>query len=317
MLLYVKRAAASLFFISGLIGILFCSSFVFEPKSNAKGQGMEETEANGILGEDANSVDVLILGDSETYASFIPLQIWNETGYTSYVCGTSRQTLDYTDIMMKRAFSRHSPKIVILETNIIYREQSRGNVMFTKLSEEVSIFRYHDRWKKLALDDFKTRNDFSWTDDYKGFRYSTMVQPCSNSNYMSETKEKAKIPSLNHTAVKKLKKYCDENGAKFILISTPSPVNWNTKRHNSIVDFAKELNCEYIDMNYMTAEIPIDWTKETKDCGDHLNYYGAKKVTSYLSKYLQNTGLLESHKNDPEYSEWNDALNKFYKIAEK
>lgn len=93
-----------------------------------------------------------------------------------------------------------------------------------------------------------------------------------------------------------------------ILISTPSTVNWNYARYNGISELASELGCEYIDMNLMTEEIPIDWDKDTRDKGDHLNYFGAKKVTSFISNYLSKTKLLVSHKGDSDYQKWDESL---------
>ena len=60
----------------------------------------------------------------------------------------------------------------------------------------------------------------------------------------------------------------------------------------------------YIDLNYMQEEVPIDWMTDTFDGGDHLNYDGAKKVSAYLGKYLNETGLFEDKRNNPEYDYW-------------
>ena len=104
-MIYIRRFFTGIVFIAGLICLLLIASSVFEPKNNMENFGMEEVTANGILGEKDNSIDVLVLGDSEAYSSIIPLQLWQDTGYTMYVCGSSAQTLGYTDTLLKRCFN--------------------------------------------------------------------------------------------------------------------------------------------------------------------------------------------------------------------
>lgn len=313
---YVKRILTISLFILGLAGILLASSYVFVPKNNAADSGMEESRANGVLGEKSNTLDIVILGDSESTCSFVPLQLWKDTGYTSYVCGTNAQTLDYTNVMLKRVFTKQSPKIVLLETNALYRKQSIINIMFTRLCEKFTVFRYHDRWKILGWGDFNNKSDYTWTDDLKGYVYSTIVNPSQKSKYMLITDKKEEIPTLNRNSVQEIKKFCDNNGAKLILVSAPTTLLWNYARHNAMKEFSSELGCEYIDMNLLTKKIPIDWKKDTRDKGDHLNYFGATKVTKYMSSYLKSTGLLVNHKNDPVYKDWDKALARFEKTTQ-
>ncbi len=317
-MIYVKRIFTFIMFVLGLVGLLIGSSYIFLPKSNEKNSGMEEFKANGILGEKANSIDILFIGDSELYSSVIPLQLWDEKGYTSYNCGTSGQTLDYTAVMLNRTFEKQSPKIVVLEAHAIYRKFTVKNVLFTKTADYFSVFRYHNRWKTMKIQEMNKPAEYTFTDECKGYRFSTKVKASENAKtHMKPSDKSAPIEKLNRQSVLKIKKFCDEKGAKLILVSTPSTKCWNYMRHNGIEAFAKELQCEYIDMNLMKKEIPIDWDKDTRDKGDHLNYFGAKKVTSYLSEYLESTALLTDKRGNPDYEKWDLALNEFNKMLKE
>ena len=145
---YAKRIITALLFTAGLVCLLIITSRITMPKSNEPDCGMEEVVANAIMAENPDTVDAVFLGDSETYCTFVPLQIWNDTGFTSYIIGTSEQTLDYSYTILERAFSRHSLKMVFLEANAIYRKESK-EVPYAKLCELFPVFSYHDRWKSL------------------------------------------------------------------------------------------------------------------------------------------------------------------------
>lgn len=310
-MLYIKRTIKIITFILGLGILLRLTSILFMPKTNKPNAGIEESNANGILGEKENTIDVVVLGDSETYSAFSPLNIWNEAGYTMYVCGTNGQTLDYSLNMLERSFEKQHPKIVILETNAIYRKVSKSNAFIMQLGKSFSIFDYHDRWKSLTKADFSTVKHFTWSDDTKGYRYNNTIEPSYNTDYMKNSEKISKIPKINERFLKKIKDCCDKHGAKLILISSPSSKNWKYPHHNGIQKIANELGCDYLDLNLLNDQLSIDWSHDTRDKGDHLNYYGAKKVSTYVASYLQGLNMLADHRDDANYVHWNDSYKKF------
>ena len=265
---YFKRVIAWLLFFAGLIALLYIASGIFVPKDNTAEAGMEYARVNGILGEPPDSIDILVMGDSESYNGYSPLLMWKETGYTSYTCGTDAQKLTYTRTMLERALEKQHPKVVILETLAIYRPIKLDNVVLEELSRALPVFRYHDRWKDLSLDDVTQKVTATQTHPYKGHAHITKVVPCDNKEYMHPTDKVASIALVNQYYVRAIKELCDRHGAQLLLVSTPSPVNWSYERHNGIQKFADELGCTYVDMNL--ESVGIDWTKDTFDKGDHL-----------------------------------------------
>ena len=304
-------------FAMGLLVILYGLSFLFVPKNNTKDAGMEEIYANGIQGEPPNSIDVVVVGDSESYSSISPLHIWKTTGYTSYVCGSGRQYLSYSKTLLERAFETQSPKLVILETLCIYRQIPAKTVVMDEVSRYLPILRYHDRWKVMTREDFSPTDGNSYTTPYKGYRHNNKVSGADTSNYMAQTEKIASIPLVNRLLVKQIQELCEANGAKLLLLSTPSTVNWNYQRHNGIQELADELDLEYIDLNTKPQEVPIDWSTDTYDRGDHLNYSGSRKVSQFLAKYLEGTQMFSDHRGDSKYASWNTLLQDYEAKVEK
>jgi len=117
------------------------------------------------------------------------------------------------------------------------------------------------------------------------------------------------------TEQKAIAAFCRERGARLVLFSSPSPVNWSWIRHNSVEALAQRLEIPYLDTNLMPEQIPINWQQDTRDHGDHLNHAGAEKVSVYLGQYLAETGLFSDKRTQETYALWNEALADFQKNA--
>ncbi|MDE5669923.1 MAG: SGNH/GDSL hydrolase family protein, partial [Eubacterium sp.] len=117
--------------------------------------------------------------------------------------------------------------------------------------------------------------------------------------------------------IESIKKICEENGAELMLVSVPCDKNWNCERHNPAAELSEKLGIEFMDMNYMQDEIPIDWSCDSRDGGEHLNQSGAEKVTSYFGAYLNAKNIFTDHRNDKSFEDWNKAYKSFLKEVEK
>lgn len=313
----IKNSIGSLSFILILILLLVVASKVLEPKNNSQKDGILDFRANGILSEPKNTIDVLFLGDSEPYCSVIPTKIWEKYGITSYVCATKGQKLLYSMEFLKTAFERQSPKVVFLDANAVFRKTKYSSDIYIKAGEKLPVLRYHDRWKTLKQSDWSLNSDYRQKNHSKGYMLRLQVDPIEPHEYMKKTDREEKIPQKNRLYLKKIHEFCKLNKAKLIIYSTPSTLNWNYARHNGITQFAKKLGVPYVDLALLTDEIPIDWSTDTCDKGDHLNYNGAVKVTEYLGKYINDLHTFRNKHGIDEYSEWDISANKFNKFLKK
>lgn len=313
---FLKHSLRAVGFAAGLVVILFAMSFVMTPKDNTERAGVLSERAYGFLAEPENSLDVLILGDSEGYRAFIPLQMWEEYGITSYVCNTSGQQMYLAEQILNQALEHQSPKYVILETLALYRYTPYSEILFERVASVLPVLRYHDHWKHLSLRDFSPAVEYTHIEPYKGYAFMEKIKPGDGADHMKPTDGESKISKRAMKIVDRMASLCRAHGAELILVSTPSTTNWNMYRHNSVQKLAGRLGIEYVDLNLLSDEIPIDWSVDTYDAGDHLNYTGAVKVSAYLGAYLSQKGLAD-HRSDASYTAWNDALAEFHQFIEK
>lgn len=313
----IMRVMGCGMFLAGLAVLLLGASYLFWPRDNSPECGMHDVTANGILGEREHSVDILIMGDSESYSAISPMELWEQHGFTAYACGTTGQRLCETEQFLRQAFVRQSPKVVILETNTIYAPVNIKNWLVCQAEQTFPVLKYHDRWKSLRMDEIFEPVAYSWRDALKGYSFSAAVNAASEEEYMIPTDEAEQISEMNRRYVQSMAELCQEHGASLLLVSTPSPVNWNYARHNGIQKLADDYGLTYVDMNLEREEVPIDWTMETRDHGDHLNYNGMVKATEFMGKYLKEHYSLTDHRNDERYADWDESLQQYHRVVGK
>ncbi|MCH4021054.1 MAG: SGNH/GDSL hydrolase family protein [Erysipelotrichaceae bacterium] len=298
------------FLVLGVLLDVVSNAFLYTAVSTKDAKILNRNAAEtDLLSQDEDSLDVLIIGDSEAYSSFSPLQIYHDTGITSFVASQGAQTIEEMKHMLTVALSTQHPKVVILETDAIYRSYGSVSGIESFLEDGLStlfpVFQYHNIWKMLG------ENDYAKYSSWKGYYLNGAVAPCTSlSSYMSSTDQQYKIPWLNQLVLEQIKQEVEDAGAQLILVSAPTPVNFSMGMHNYLKQLAEDWDVTYIDFNAIVDEIGIDWNKDTRDAGDHLNDSGAWKVTDYLISILE-TMDLPDHRGDSAYSSWDEMAEQF------
>ncbi|MDK2968792.1 hypothetical protein [Lacrimispora sp.] len=303
-------------FIIGLITLLYIMSLLFMPVNT--GAGGLYKKAGGISKEPLNTIDYLAIGDSECSTSISPMEIWNSYGYAGYNCGVPGQRLQDTYYLLKRILNKQSPKVVLLETNATFRDFKYINALETKIDEKTKklfpIYQYHNNWKYFhfyMLKNFSAKAIKKPSSVYKGYQRNTITRPYTGGPYTAETDKVHQIGDQPVFYLKKIMDLCNKKGIRLILYSSPSPKCWSYAKHNAMKQFADKNGLDYVDLNLSLDRLSIDWNQDSRDSGDHINYYGAKKVSAYLGNYLSGQNLLTDHRQDSSYTTWNQELKRY------
>ena len=283
-------------------------------------RGNGNKNALSVMKQPKNSMDYLVMGDSECYSSISPMEIWMKYGFTGYNCGVVGQHAQYTYYLLQQVMNKQSPKVVFLETNELFRS-SKGSGELESVVENMAakyfpLLQYHNGWQKISWSEIQQFHPFqkrSGSDSLKGFHYRPQVVPYTGGEYMIPTERVKEIDSIPLYYLNCMADLCEEKGAQLVLVSVPSPDNWNYKKHNAVAQYAEKRGLTYLDLNLSVEQLGIDWAKDTTDKGDHLSFTGAQKVTSYIADWLDQNFEFTDKRENPDYDSWNKTIQGYLK----
>lgn len=331
-------------FISIVIFLLFFTSDLFTPKWTSKvGEGSIQA-IKGFYNLEPNTIDVMFVGDSSIMKGISPMQMYEDTGITSYNYSNSSSRIYMFYYFLQDVLKTQKPKVVISDPLTLFymkkemepeRRKSfdymplsinKINMInddifessfFDKASYVFPVLRYHTRYNELHRKDFTMLgNDFHSVQ--KGYRISSRVKPHKKGFDYMRPRHKDKKLKYKDYSEEYLKKYallCKENNIELIMLGIPDTRVWGYKQSEKMKEYASKYGFKYFDINNESTN--IDWLKDTEDAGGHFNIKGAQKVTKVVTEYLKNNYDLPDHRNDPKYKSWNDDLIKYNKTIEK
>lgn len=306
----LRGICAALAVVAVLLLALVVTSMIVEPKTNDSEYGLFDPATSGIRAEPADTIDVVVVGDSIALNGFAPLQTWHENGFTLFVCSTVAGKLPDGYTMLTRALERQHPKLVLIEAHPIFSEFTWDYALMSEAQTVFPVLRYHSRWRNLKAEDFTTRPQMTWHDERKGIRVEgegVAVDQEALDNYMDDTGEVQTILPQNSLYLQRMVSLCESVGATPVIISVPSVVGWSKAHHEAMSAWANEHNVAFYDFNLVSPEeIGIDWSEDSKDGGEHFNVIGASKFSRYLAKVLKRDFDLPDHRGDKAYAEWEE-----------
>lgn len=300
-----KNALRILCFLLVLLMLVLAAGHYLMPQSN---RYLEGYTAGGILGEDFDTIDVVVLGDSNAAQGIAPMKWYDEHGITGYTYAAGWLSMYNLYYRLVQIYKEQSPRVVVLCTAPAYSKKSSESYMQSAVGdiadELLPLLRFHDNWKYLNAHNLFTEKDYSWRDVNKGYMPITDVSPRVGSDYMYDTGQQEPIPLLVQVYMRRIVALCREHGSQVLLVTVPAALGWNLARHNGIAAFAEEEGLPYLDFNLANNDPGIDWTTDTSDGGTHLNWLGARKVTAALGDYLLAHYDLPDHRGQPGFETW-------------
>lgn len=342
--------AGTFIILFALFFVLLSGAFI--PAQNSCEDGMESRISKAYRGEPANSLDVVFVGNSDVYRAVSPVDLYRSTGITSAIAGKPNKNFHEIPKDIKDILKYQKPKVLVIETDCMFsgtNPQFKNNhpsaeikktidkkegsnkttTLFKTIKNAVSsgdsaiiaainykfpLIKYHENWKNIKLKSFFNRNhEYKFSN--KGMAYSDAVKPYNAGNdYMNSAV--GKVADINKSKKKtfdKIYKLCKANNIKLLLVTVPSANTWNNSKSRAVQKIADEYKLKYYDYNVKYPD-GFDWTTDSKDGGNHLNYSGAVKVTKDMgTKLKDDMGMKKTDLSKAEQKEWDKDYNHFHK----
>ena len=280
-----------------------------------------EGHITGEYYDEPSRHDVLFVGDCEVFEHFSPVTLYNEYGITSFIRGGAQQLVWHSYYLLEDALQTETPQVVVYNVLALkYGEPQkeaynrlaldgmrwgRAKIGAVKasmtegedfMSYVFPLLRYHDRIDKLTAEDFRYWFSDGEPVSLKGYVMHTGIDPATE--VPTEPYEK-QLPASSMAWLEKMAALCEEHGIALVLIKSPSIYpQWYPEWDAEIETFAKSRGLRYDNMIAESDAIGIDLKTDTYDQGQHLNVYGAEKLSIWFGKELQKQFGLRDRRGD-------------------
>lgn len=288
--------------------------------------------------EETTTHDVLFLGDCEVFSNFSPVTLWNEYGIPSYIRGGAQQLVWHSYYTLKDTLKTETPKVVVYNVLALkygepqseaYNRLNLDGLRLSKnkldavkaskmededtLSYVFPLLRYHARWSILTEEDIT---------------YYFRQEPVSHNGYLMRvetvplttlptppTLSDPNLPETSMAYLERMATLCAENGITLVLVKSPSVYpHWYDSWDVEIQTFAQEHGLSYYNLLARSDEIGIDLSTDTCDMGQHLNVFGAEKLTLWFGKELKTQFSLPNRQDEePFASVWTEKTDHYEK----
>lgn len=307
----------------------------------------------GFYNEPVNSIDIVFFGASHCHHSINPHILWSEAGVPSYVLSQPGQPLWMTYYYMIEVLKYQKPKIMFLETRYAYvlngqnydietdNESAYWSLDAMKMSSNklraavaslraqdillsiLPVMRYHTEWRPLVKSVYnllisgRMNSVLNNAILNKGYVYADEIKPFENIK-IQNTDKIGKIKGKNLEYLNKIINLSKQEGFSLVFFKAPYPEALSDledqKIDNKLQEIAGENELVFLNLNNRIDDIGVEWKTDLYD-HDHLNVYGADKVSAYIAKHIKDNFskyTLEDRRSNCQYQRWNHSSENFF-----
>lgn len=345
--LYITRTVKLTSFFMALLMTLLLMNNLFLRRIDQNSLRME-----GYYMEDFDSLDVVTMGASDVYTSFASGRAYKEFGFTSYPYATQSITASGMLTALKEVVRTQTPQLIVIEVNaFLYKENknesieghirklidtvpfNQNKIDFVneyidpdkRLEYYVPLIKYHELWKKYPGQMRSVLSKFDQDNRggsfLKGFRTTTNIfnppQKILNEKIINEERTLDLNPLLE-SELRELLDYCKEKNLNVVFTRVPHLVYRATfdrvKRSNRAGEIINSYGYDYINLERDWKKIGLDLKTDFYNY-DHMNIYGAVKMTKYLGNLIRNKyNIIPEKLSDEQKKKWDKASDYFDKL---
>lgn len=277
--------------------------------------------------EDDREYDVLFFGTSHMVNSVFPMQLWKETGITSYNLAIHGGSIASSYWMLQMALEYQKPKVAVMDvllakSNYMQTDLPMAHAAMdpfplseTKLRAIWDIYPdtasraellfpldiYHNRWKELDTEMLRRGFGESKVTPEKGGESRIRVYPLENPIVVPET-EAATEMTEGLRYLQRFIELCQQEGILPVITYLPYRGTGDAEEQrysNAAIRLAQSLGAATVDLQHTDL---IDDDTDWYDDGGHTNPTGAKKITAFLGQYLKEHYDLADHSGDADWA---------------
>lgn len=301
---------------------------------------------DGFYQEERDSLDVVFIGASDMYTSFMPGRAYEQHGFTSYLLASESITSDGVKTAVKEVVRTQHPGMIVIESNAFLYSDDKNDAnqayihkFFDNLPLSMNkieymqknvpmderweyffpLIKYHGLWTEYPERFYMMASNLSLDvrgyNYLKGFRTTAKViktkTPCLNSKLSEETAELPMDPKLE-AQLMDLLDYCDEQNLNVVFVRAPHYVTKDTydrvKRSNRMAKICNERGYNYYSLENDAVKIGINEKRDFYN-EDHMNVYGALKFTDYLAEnIIEREGLKADTLTETQAENWKEVV---------